>query len=143
MKDLHSFTQLLVNPKFRKFRFEAYAVVAPYPVEFPRVKNACIKGCWKMPTNRHWCQVPPSIKDRLERSGKLSMHKLMVEIEGAMLYLSNCASTVVENVRKRTCWIGEVDIGLMAKTPPAVAGRALLAVPGPVPGPVGGSVAGG
>ena len=96
-------------------RFEACAVVTAYPVEFPRVKNACIKWAWKMPTKRQWFQVPPTIKERLDRSGKYSMYRLMVEIEGAMLYLSNCASAVVENVQKRTCWIGEVDVGLMVK----------------------------
>ncbi len=59
--------------------------------------------------------MPPSIKERLDPMSKYTMHSLMFEIEGAMLYLSNCASTVVENVKKRTCWIGEVDIGLMVK----------------------------
>ena len=113
MKDLQSFTQHLVNPKLRKMRYEAYAVVARYPVKFPRVKNACIKWAWRMKPTNLWCQVPPTIKDRLDPGGKYSMTKLMVEIEEAMRYLSDCASTVVEDAMKRTLWIAEVDICLM------------------------------
>ena len=47
MRDLHEFTTVYVNPKLRKMRMEAYAVVAPYPVQFPQIKNACIKWAWK------------------------------------------------------------------------------------------------
>ena len=46
MRDLHEFTTVYVNPKLRKMRMEAYTVVAPYPVDFPRIKNACIKWAW-------------------------------------------------------------------------------------------------
>ena len=39
LKDLHEFTSVYVNPKLRKMRMEAYAVVAPYPIDFPRIKK--------------------------------------------------------------------------------------------------------
>ena len=42
MADLHDFTNVYVNPKFRKMRFEAYGVVSSYPGEFPRLKNASL-----------------------------------------------------------------------------------------------------
>ena len=57
----------------------------------------------------------PEHQRELDPMSKYTMHSLMLEIEGAMLYLSNCASTVVEDMEKRTCWIGEVDVGLMVK----------------------------
>ena len=43
MRDLQDFTKVWVNPKHRKMRFEIYAVVAAYPVDCPKIKNACIK----------------------------------------------------------------------------------------------------
>ena len=43
LKDLNSFTAVFVNPKKRKMRFEAYGVVVTYPLEFPRIKVACLK----------------------------------------------------------------------------------------------------
>ena len=43
------------------------------------------------------------------------MSKLMGEIEEAMRSLSNCAPMVMENAQRRTCWIAEVDIGIMLK----------------------------
>ena len=52
LKDLADFTTVFVNPMLRKMRFEAYAVVAQYPVDFPRIKTACIKWAWKQPTTK-------------------------------------------------------------------------------------------
>ena len=43
LADLKEFTSAFVNPKIRKLRDETYSVIAPYPPQFPRVKNACIK----------------------------------------------------------------------------------------------------
>ena len=51
LKDLHDFTSVHVNPKMRKLRFEAYAVVAPLPYQYIRLKNALLKWAWKQPTN--------------------------------------------------------------------------------------------
>ena len=59
MRDLHDFTSVHVNPKLRKLRFEAYAVVAVLPFKYPRLKNALLKWCWKQPPIRTWCPVPP------------------------------------------------------------------------------------
>ena len=59
MKDLFAFTAVFVNPKVRKMRMGAYGVIAPYPEEFPRLKNACLKWAWKQPTTRGFCQIPP------------------------------------------------------------------------------------
>ena len=117
MADLHQFTKVFVNPKVRKMRFEAYAVVAPYPLRYPRVKNACLKWAWRQAPKRGWCQVPPSISIRVDAGSKYQMRRLMDEIEGAMLYLSKCASMVMEqgDVKTRTKWVGDVDIGLMTK----------------------------
>ena len=50
MKDLHDFTSVHVNPKLRKLRFETYAVVAPLPFQYIRLRNALVKWAWKQPT---------------------------------------------------------------------------------------------
>ena len=39
MRDMENFTSVYVNPKLRKMRMEAYAIVAPYPVDFPKIKT--------------------------------------------------------------------------------------------------------
>ena len=44
LKELHEFTSVYVNPKLRKMRFEAYAVIAQYPVSFPRLKTPALNG---------------------------------------------------------------------------------------------------
>ena len=61
--------------------------------------------------------MPPSILHRLQPDSKYHMKEVMEDIEGAMLFLSKCASTVVEteDLKTKTKWIGEVDIGLMTK----------------------------
>jgi hypothetical protein len=115
MRDLHEFTAVYVNPKLRKMRMEAYAVVAPYPVQFPRIKNACIKWAWKQTPNKGWCQLPPSISHRLSGSSKHGMHYFMVDLEAAMLDLSKFVSTVAEDLKSKTKWIAEVEINLMSK----------------------------
>ena len=43
MKDLETFTSVHVNPKVRKLRMEIYAIVAPYPVAFPKNKKRLLK----------------------------------------------------------------------------------------------------
>ena len=44
--ELKEFTQCCVNPKYRKMRFETYAVVAQYPQQFLKSKVACVKWVW-------------------------------------------------------------------------------------------------
>ena len=34
------FISVYVNPKLRNMRMEAYAVVVPYPLQFPNINNA-------------------------------------------------------------------------------------------------------
>ena len=84
MEDLHAYTTVYVNPKIRKMRFEAYAVVAPYPTCFPRVKNACLKWAWRQPTSRNWCPLPPNIMYRVGKDSKHQMIDVIIEIERAM-----------------------------------------------------------
>ena len=117
MQDLHEFTKVHVNPKLRKMRFEAYAVVAPWPTDFPRLKNACLKWSWFQPPSRGWCPLPPNIQHRLQKDSKYKMSKLMEDIEDALCFLSKRASTVVggKNLKQKTKWIGEVDIGIITK----------------------------
>ena len=93
---------------------EAYTVVAPYPLEFPRIKNACIEGSWKQIPKQGWCPVPPSISHRLS-GDKYGMPDFMSDLEAAMLALSKFASTVVEDLKARTRWIAEVEISLISK----------------------------
>jgi hypothetical protein len=96
LKDLADFTTVFVNPMLRKMRFEAYAVVAQYPVDFPRIKTACIKWAWKQPTTKGWCQLPPNILHRFSADSKYKMQGLMMDAEDAMLALSKFVPTVVE-----------------------------------------------
>ena len=115
MRDLHDFTSAHVNPKLRKLRFEAYAVVAVIPFKYPRLKNALLKWCWKQPPIRTWCPVPPAIHFRLDEQSKYSMVSACSAIEEVMITMSQCASAVAENDRQRIKFIGEVDIGLVRK----------------------------
>jgi len=123
MEDLRSFTAVHVNSKLRKMRFEAYGVVAPYPLAFPGIKNACLKWAYKQQTTRGWCQLPPNIGFRLDRNSKSNMYEAMENIEECIVFLRKVASTVVEKMdqktqerhRTQTKWIGEVDIGLMSR----------------------------
>ena len=88
MQDLEHFTSAYVNEKLGKMRMEIYAIVAPYPVEFPRIKNACIKWSWKQPTQNGWCPAPPSIAHRLSVGNKLEMHNFLLSVEMAMTALN-------------------------------------------------------
>ena len=47
MQDFEIFTAAHVNQKLRKMWMDVYAVVAPYPVEFPDIKNACLEWSWR------------------------------------------------------------------------------------------------
>ena len=115
MRDLHELTSVYVNPKLRKMRMEAYAALAPYPVDFPRIKNACIKWAWKQTPTKGWCQVPPSISHIFAGASKYGMPDFISDLEAAMLSLSKFASTVVEDLKTRTRLNAEVEINLMAK----------------------------
>ena len=118
MKDLHEYTDVFVNPKLRKMRFEAYAVVSPYPTVFPRIKIASLKWAWKqIPKMGGWCELPPSIAHRLASSGTCSMSNLMLDIEDAFSQLGRLASTVVEKSeqKKKVKWISEVEINTLVK----------------------------
>ena len=115
MKELRDFTTVFVNQKLRKMRMEAYTVVASYPVEFPKIKNASLKWAWRQDTKQGWCKLPPSILHRLDVNSKYEWLGLMRDIEDAMTEVSKIASTVVEEGRRgRTRWIAEVEIQLMS-----------------------------
>ena len=118
MKDLFAFTGVFVNPKVRKMRMEAYGVIAPYPEEFPRLKNACLKWAWKQPTTRGYCQLPPSIAHRFKKESTFQMYDFLKQVESAMLEVGKMASTVVEgptSEKLKNKWTAEVEVTLMAK----------------------------
>ena len=96
-------------------RMEAYATIAPYPIEYPRIKNACLKWAWKQDPNKGWCQLPPSISHRFVADSKHNMIHFMTQLEATMLQLSKIASTVVEDRKSKVKWIAEVEIGVMSK----------------------------
>ena len=95
-------------------------MVSAYPVEFPRIKNASLKWAWKQPPKRGWCELPISITHRLASGGKLSMLGLMREIEATFAFLTKSVSTVVETTdkKKKTKWLSEAEIGVMAMVLP-------------------------
>ena len=115
MKDLHDFTTAYVNPKLRKMRMEAYATIAQYPVEYPRIKNACLKWAWKQTPNKGWCQLPPNISHRFSSESKYNMIDFMMQLEATLLELSMMASAVVEDCKSKVKFIAEVEINVMAK----------------------------
>jgi len=123
MEDLRSFTAAHVNAKLRKMRLEAYGVVAPYPLAFPGLENACLKLAYRQAPTRGWCQLPPSTMHRLDRRSKTNTCQTMENVEECFVFLRKAASTVVEKMdlkansihRTKTKWIGEVDIGLAGK----------------------------
>ncbi|CAK0895420.1 unnamed protein product, partial [Prorocentrum cordatum] len=82
MKDLFSFTGVFVNPKVRKMRMEAYGVIAPYPEEFPKLKNACLK---------------------FNKESRFQMYDFLKEVEGAFLQLGPTSEKL------RCKWIAEVE----------------------------------
>ena len=128
MKDLFAFTGVFVNPKVRKMRMEAYGVIAPYPVEFPRIKNACMKWAWKQPTTKGYCQIPPNIAHRFNKDSKHQMCDFMKQVEGAFLEMGKMASAVVEGPttdKLRCKWIAEVEVNVMAKIPGAALSTAV------------------
>ena len=121
MQDLQDFTTVYVNPKLRKMRMEAYTVVAPYPIDFPKIKNACLKWAWKQSPKQGWCQLPPNIAHRFTKESKYNMQDFMMEVELAMTSLNKWVSTVVEtlgekkDLKAKTKWIAEVEINIMSK----------------------------
>ena len=116
MQDLKHFTSAYVNEKFRKICMKVYGVVAQYPRQFPRIKNACIKWSWKAGnTQIGSCYFPPGIKTLLDAHNCLNMYNFMLSLEAAMSNLHTLASTVVEDIDLKTRWVAEADIGLMSK----------------------------
>ena len=117
--ELQDFTQIFVNPKLRKMRFETYGVVAPYPGEFVKCKIGSVKWAWFQNPTRGWCPLPPSIVFRFNKdnTAKGAMFDFMVEVEDALQFMTKCASVVmgVTDSREKTLWIAEVDVGIMAK----------------------------
>ena len=120
MKDLQSFSKVFVNAKLRKMRWEAY-LVAEYPVEFPKVKNACIKWAYQQQTSRGWCQLPPKIGYRFDSGNKHNMRSVMEEIEQAMREMTKLAEASLDDpldqqvMKSRVRWTAAVDIGLVAR----------------------------
>ena len=96
---------------------EAYAAVASYPVDFPKIKNACLKWSWRQAPNKGWCQAPPNISQRLSADSKYGMFDFLMSVELAMAALSKLASMAVEeqDLKSRTKFIAEVEINLMCK----------------------------
>ena len=116
LKELQEFTSVYVNPKLRKMRFEAYAVIAQYPVSFPRLKNASLKWAWKQNPDKGWCVLPPSIWHRLNPESKTNMVGFAEELENAFCVLSAFATMVMATDAKgKTKWIAETEISLIAK----------------------------
>ena len=105
-----------VNPRLRKLKFESYAVIAPLPIEFPRLKNALVKWAWKQTPDRGWCPLPPSIALRTDPESKYEMVKACKGIEESMIQSSKFASAVAGKANERPTikWIGEVDIALVS-----------------------------
>ena len=68
--NLKNFTTVFVNQKLRKMPLTVYGIVAPYPVEFLRVKNASLKWSWKQPVRQGWCRMPICIYHRLHGESK-------------------------------------------------------------------------
>jgi len=61
MQDLENFTSVYVNPKLRKMRMEAYAIVAPYPVEFPNIeKTPALHGVVNKPQTKYGASCLPA-----------------------------------------------------------------------------------
>ena len=99
MQDLKHFTSAYVNEKFRKICMKVYGVVAQYPRQFPRIKNACIKWSWKAGnTQIGSCYSPPGIKTLLDENNCVNMYDFMLALEAAMSNLHTLASTVVEDI---------------------------------------------
>ena len=125
---LADFTATCVNPNARKMRFEAYAVVTALPEAFPRLKVACLKWAYKQTPTRTWCVLPTSIAFRLDRQNKFGMHRLMSDLEEALLWATRVAATVVAkgNTKAQVLWLAEVDINIIGKviaTPKKVEGK--------------------
>ena len=94
---------------------EAYAIIAQYPVEFPKIKNASMKWAWKQDTQRGWCVLPANISHRLNKDSKHSLCDVIMQAELAMTALSKVASAVVEKKPKeRMKWTAELETKLVS-----------------------------
>ena len=75
MKGLADFTSVFVNPRTHQINFDVYSVVAQYPEEFRKLKNACVKWSWKRTgANGGRCPVPPNISHIMAKDGKASWY---------------------------------------------------------------------
>ena len=122
IKDMQQFTQIFVNEKFRKMRMDVYAIIAPYPVKYVKIKNASLKWSWRQPTKRGWCQMPLCIAHRLDETSKFEWCEVMNDLEYALTVISDVASDVVaksavaEKDRDKALakWTADVEILLMS-----------------------------
>ena len=126
MADLQHFTNVFVNPKLRKMRFEAYGIITSF-VNCPKLRNAVLKYAWKQPPVRGWCPLPPKIGFRFDASAKYQMVGLMGEVEESLRYFHKCTSVVTEEFPKegwktpitskkqQTSFVSETDIAIAGK----------------------------
>ena len=95
IKDMTNFATVFVNEKLRKMRMEVYAILAPYPVNYVKLKNASLPWSWRQPTKQGWCQLPLCIAHRLDEGSKFEWRKVMGDLENTLTVISAVASTVV------------------------------------------------
>ena len=122
LADLSDFTTVFVNQKLRKMQIAVYAIFAPYPVIFLRIKNACLKWSWKQPPRQGWCRLPSCILHRLDEESKYEWFELMLDLEDALLVLATTVSTVVEKsavaekdkLKAQAKWLAEAEIELVS-----------------------------
>ena len=122
ISDMTNFTTVFVNEKVRKMRFEVYGIIAPYPVKYVKLKNACLKWAWRQPTRHGWCQMPTCINHRLVEGSKFEWCEVMEDLEHALTVISSFASLVVKQsavaeqgrLKAYVKWSADVEILLVS-----------------------------
>jgi hypothetical protein len=121
LQRMGDFTTIFVNQKKRKMQMCVYAVIAPYPVAVPGVKNACLKWSWRQTPRLGWCQIPADISHRFNDESKYEWCDIMTALEEVFSALYDVASAVVDKsavaecdrVKKATCWVSTVEVDIM------------------------------
>ena len=66
MNDLFEFTTVYVNEKLRKMRMEVYAIVAPYPIDYPKIKRMlALNGLGNRPQTKDGVSCLPTLQTDL------------------------------------------------------------------------------
>ena len=103
LEHLQEFTDLFVNPKKRRLKWEAYDAVAGIPIEFPSFKVATIMYVYRQPPQKGWCPLPPPLAYRFVPGGPLALCRLLEDMEVVMSYVRTCTTAVaVERVANTT-----------------------------------------